>query len=513
MSIGEHARSVGVDAGDGVVAQAVTDVIEAEEDRAGSPGGGVASVSPIVLPSSTSQDALVEAIQQASALGVPLVLEAGTHFTKPGRVRRILIGANGLQIRPVNRPPEPPGPVAGGHYPADFSVDTQAPDDNYGLFFIPSPPTSAEIAGVTRWKLDDSGKEPFEYAVVIRGRISIIGVTVDCNMGRQNIETLPKNAAEHSAMLGFAGHGYPAPPSSTGRKRIVYVGFESVALTDVQTVNGGYADDVWFSRGYFNPNIERVDIERFSSTNRVSPRRASISRRVPERPHHRRGPVLTAHGRNLQRLQDLPRHSDVFQPSAWYLRGITAQDIGLGAEGKVSARRSDLTMTESFFLYQAGGVIRNSTLRRGSEIRLFRLDDVVFDNVTWILDPDDTGKVHGIPLPAVRRSVFRHLPPEHLPRDREPDGRRDHHQHVLEGGAEQPRHRDRHRMHLSRDIRAQRRHAHRPRGGARRLDLRPARSRRPGPGTSNRERTPTRHHPAPRITRHPPLADRRLRRT
>lgn len=400
MSIGEHARSVGVDAGDGVVVQAVTDVIEAEEDGAGSPGGGVASVSPIVLPSSTSQDALVEAIQQASALGVPLVLEAGTHFTKPGRVRRIPIGANGIQIRPV----DPPTGATQASGPAvitrpDFSVDIQAPDDNYGLFFIPSPPTSAEIAGVTRWKLDDGGKEPFEYAVVIRGQISIVGVSVDCNMGRQNIEPLPKNAAGHSAMLGFAGHGYPAPPSSTGRKRVVYVGFESVALTDVQTVNGGYADDVWLSRGYFNPNIERVDIERFRSTNRVSPQRASISfSGVCQNVRITDADLYSLHMEETSiDYKDLPRHSDVFQPSAWYLRGITARDISLGAKGKVYVLdASDLTTTASFSLYQAGGVIRNSTLRRGSEIRLFRLDDVVFDNVTWILDPEDTGKVHGI---------------------------------------------------------------------------------------------------------------------
>jgi len=41
-------------------------------------------------------------------------------------------------------------------------------------------------------------------------------------------------------------------------------------------------------------------------------------------------------------------------------------------------------------------VIRNSTLRAGGERRLFRLNDVVFDHVTWILDPDATGKVIGL---------------------------------------------------------------------------------------------------------------------
>lgn len=177
MSTGEHPRPLGVDGGevdDRVVAQAVTDVVEVEGDDPGSAGVSVASAPPgppIVLPPSTSQDALVAAIQQASALGVPLLLEPGTHFTKPGHNQRIAIGANGLQIRPV----DPPAETTHAAQPAvitrpDFSINLQAPDFNYGLFFIPAAPTSAELAGITRWKLDDSGKEPFEYAVVIRGR-------------------------------------------------------------------------------------------------------------------------------------------------------------------------------------------------------------------------------------------------------------------------------------------------------------------------------------------------------
>jgi hypothetical protein len=95
--------------------------------------------------------------------------------------------------------------------------------------------------------------------------------------------------------------------------------------------------------------------------------------------------------------RDLPRQSDVFVPSAWTLRTIKAQHISLAAKGKVYVLdASDLTTTESFNVYQAGGVIRSSTLRRGPEIRLFRLDHFMFDKVTWILDPDDTGTVHGI---------------------------------------------------------------------------------------------------------------------
>jgi hypothetical protein len=236
MSTGENMRHLGNDADDQIEAQAFTDIVEAEGDGAESSGVSVASTGPavpIVLPPSTSPDALVEAIQQASALGVALLLEPGTHFTKPGRNQRIAIGANGLEIRLA----APPAGTPQSTLPAvikrpDLAINLQAPDDNYGLFFIPSPPTPTELAGITTWKPYGDGTNS-EYGVVTRGQIAITDVSVDCNMHQQKIETLPKNAAEQSAMLGFAGRGYPAPPSSTGRQRTVYVGFQSVTLTDV----------------------------------------------------------------------------------------------------------------------------------------------------------------------------------------------------------------------------------------------------------------------------------------
>jgi hypothetical protein len=286
----------------------------------------------------------------------------------------------------------------------DFSVDTAAPDENYGLYFIPAPPTPAEIAGVRTWKPYVDSHGPYEYGIVVRGRVAISGVSVDCNMGRQKLETLPKDAAEHSAMLAFAGQGYAVPAGPTGTRRIVYVAFESVALTDVHTLNGGYADDVWFSRGYFNPNIERVDIERFRSSNRVNPRRNSIDfSAVCQNVRITDADLYSLHLEETSIVyRDLPRQSDVFVPSAWTLRTITAQYISLAAKGKVYVLdATDLTTTVAFNVYQAGGVIRSSTLRRGTDIRLFRLADLLFDKVTWILDPDDTGTVHGV-LPAAQ---------------------------------------------------------------------------------------------------------------
>jgi hypothetical protein len=231
-----------------------------------------------------------------------------------------------------------------------LAINLQASDDNYGLFFIPSPPTPTELAGITTWKPYGDGTNS-EYGVVIRGQIAITGVSVDCNMHQQKIETLPKTAAEQSAMLGFAGQGYPAPPSSTGRQRTVYVGFQSVTLTDMQTVNGGYADDVRFSPGFFNPNIEQVVIERFRSTNRVDPHRASISfSSLCQNVRIADADLYSLHMEIPIKYRQLPRQSDVFQPSAWTLRTIKAQHIGLTAEDKIyRLDASDLITSESFF--------------------------------------------------------------------------------------------------------------------------------------------------------------------
>ncbi|MEA2588581.1 MAG: hypothetical protein QOH66_1508 [Actinomycetota bacterium] len=110
MSTDENVRYPGAtdDVGAG---QAGTSVVEPETNGASgsgttvAPGSGeTAAVQPIVLPSITSQDALVEAIKRGSALGVPLLLAPGTYFTMPGRNQRIAIGANGLQIRPSDPP-------------------------------------------------------------------------------------------------------------------------------------------------------------------------------------------------------------------------------------------------------------------------------------------------------------------------------------------------------------------------------------------------------------------------
>src|SRR5207244_12359405 len=123
------------------------------------------------------------------------------------------------------------------------------------------------------------------------------------------------------------------PPSSTGTKRFVYMGFQSVALDRVHTVNGGYADDVWFTRGYFNPNIEQVDIQRFTSTNRVNPRRASISfSAVCQNVRISDADLFSLHlVETYSNYRDLHEQSVQFQSSAVHLATVRGRHLDLAA--------------------------------------------------------------------------------------------------------------------------------------------------------------------------------------
>ena len=129
------------------------------------------------------------------------------------------------------------------------------------------------------WKPFVDKHGAFEFGVVMRGRVEISRVLVDCNMHEQGLEHAPKDAAEHSAMLGFSGFRYAVAASPTGTRRFVYVGFESVSLHDTGSINGGFADDVWvvYAGGAFHPHIENLSIEQIASANRVDPRRATLS--------------------------------------------------------------------------------------------------------------------------------------------------------------------------------------------------------------------------------------------
>src|SRR5207253_1948237 len=197
------------------------------------------------IPPSNDTDALITAIQTASGRGDALRLLSGTHLTKPGLRLLTPIGPKGLVMSgPKPGPLTPPARIQR----PDRSIGINPPgrtDENFGIFLIPSAPTEAELAGIEWLSFQPKTGAPFEYGIVIRGDIKIGGITVDCNMGNQGLEGLPKDQVEHSAMLGFSGFTYKAPDGPQGQKRQVFVGFNSVTLTDITLEQGGFADDIW----------------------------------------------------------------------------------------------------------------------------------------------------------------------------------------------------------------------------------------------------------------------------
>ena len=353
----------------------------------------------IILEPSPKPGALVKAIENASKLNQTLLLAPGIHFTTPGVNQRIAIGANGLQIGAAPGESFPPSPkTAAIIMRPDFPIDPARPDSNYGLYFVPAPPIPDEIAAA-QWKSHTDDHGPFEFDVVIRGSIDMTGLGVDCNMGKQHLEDLPKDAAEHSAMFSFSGQKYPTPAGPSGVRRFIYVGFDRVSLKKMMFQNGGFADDVWFSRGYFHPNIEQVILQDIASKNRVNPRRATISfSGLSQSIQIKNAKIYSLHLEELSApWSELPRRDSVFKPSMWSLSNIEAQLIGLAAKGHVfKVRGVDITVSEQFGIYEADGTISNSKLRVTSERRLFRLQTMVFDQVTWYLPANANGIVAGL---------------------------------------------------------------------------------------------------------------------
>jgi hypothetical protein len=147
-----------------------------------------------------------------------------------------------------------------------------------------------------------------------------------------------------------------------------------------------------------------VDVCRLTSGHRVNERRSTVGfsgicQRV--RIHHADIFKLEMEDTITTTYDEQPRPTDVFTPSRWELSDLTADRFDLAAKGKVyELDAARLVANKSFYLYQAGGVLRDSTLRVGPARRLIRLDGFTFKDVTWILEPDDDGVVDGLkPVP------------------------------------------------------------------------------------------------------------------
>jgi hypothetical protein len=330
----------------------------------------------MILAPSNSKTALVNAIAQASALGEPLQLMTGTHLTQPGRRQKIRIGANGLRLEAV--PTATPSSLPVIQRP-DTAIKLAQPDDNYGLSFVPAAPTDIESTAL-QWQQDADG----QFAILIRGDVSIDGLVIDCNMQHQGLESLPVHAAIHSAMIRFIGETYP------GDHGPVYVAFRSVTLTNIKTINGGRADNIWFSRGEFNPNIGRVRIERLTEPSRWKKTRSTIAfSGLAQNVVIRDADIYSLELEETSKItyRQRRRPTPEFTRSSWTLERINAERIDLAANGKVyRVAAKNLTTTTDFQLHQAAGQITDSTLAvKSGAHRLNRLDHFKFADVTWAL--------------------------------------------------------------------------------------------------------------------------------
>ena len=105
----------------------------------------------IQLPPSGDINTLANAIETATATNQPLVLLPGVHYTKPGYNLSIPIGPHGLSLT---------GTAAAHIQRPDHSVGDNPlhrRDDNFGIFLVPSAPTTAEVAGI-QWQTHQSGQ-------------------------------------------------------------------------------------------------------------------------------------------------------------------------------------------------------------------------------------------------------------------------------------------------------------------------------------------------------------------
>lgn len=342
----------------------------------------------ITLWPSADQDALVSAIKEANRDNKRIVLMPGPHLTKPAHNQKIQINKNGLTIT---------GTLSPGEFSSikrpNNAIDLLHSDGNYGLFFVPAAPTNAEWASITHWDThtttnpETGAVSSFKYAVILRGAIKIENLELDCNMGMQGLPAVyPSEKIEHSAMLGFSGEKYK---NDAYPGKFIFAGFEKVTIANIRTTRGGYADDIWISRGYFRPNIGKVSIKGISSTNRVNSKRATISfSGLTGKVEITEANIFKLEAEEGGRWDELPGEpiTAANKYSMWKLKNIKCEMFDLAAKGHaIFLDANNVESTRSTNLYQLGGVIKNSTFHMQEQpTPLNRLNDLTFKNVTWI---------------------------------------------------------------------------------------------------------------------------------
>ena len=353
--------------------------------------------SPILLYPSSRARALENAVKRAASSGRTLLLEPGTHFTTPGQKRTITVGPLGLEIAhakaatktEIKRP--------------DFSIPASAPDDNFGLFFVPAKPSDPELAQAVWKPATDAKGHPFEFEVFTGGSIVIRDLLFDANMGRQKLDLLDPHAAAHSAMLGFAPQMYPVDPNpKTNTPRFAFVVFRRVTLQNLKTVNGGFADDILFTTlGILVfPIVEEVVVRNIVSSQRADIHAGTLTFAAPPaNVDIRTTDIFRLHVESDTDFRLAPRKDSVFTPSQWALDSIKAEFIVFSMAGRIMQLNArQMTATAGCQILLLGGTISHGilTVLADEQAKFFRLDGLTFDSVTWRFVADATGAVTGL---------------------------------------------------------------------------------------------------------------------
>ena len=322
------------------------------------------------------------------------------NFTTPGHGNIIKVGPGGLRLfgatstggtRPVIERPKD-------------SIGPDQMDGNYGLYFIPSPPTADEQASI-EWKqhIDPEGnaEKNFEFGIIMRGAVTIRGVIFDCNMGQQiHIPVdVQANQIEHSAMLGVRGHGYTVSKSDEP-KRIVFVGFERVTVEDCLFIHGGHSDELLIDRGYFHPNIGRVILHNIEARERINGKRASVdftglARLIIMQNLDVESIRLEPRGKTRQ----YPRNENIFRRCEMVATSIKAGRASLGAKGDACRFiGTDWEVTGRFSITELRGNLSQSVVvpAPGQDSRMIGMHNFLFDQVEWRFKPNAEGLVIGL---------------------------------------------------------------------------------------------------------------------
>ena len=324
-----------------------------------------------------------------------LLLDSGIYFTKPLNRNAIqladkdyVIEGSNKQDVIIKRP--------------DNSIPESGPRDFYsGMYFLPEAPNEKELSTVEWSKyINPETKESYQYTILSRGSITIKNLTVDCNMQGQGIQSGEK--VEHNAMLRFQGLRHEIKEGKF-KGRVAFVALNEVCIENVHFVNGGHADNIYVSRGYFMPNIRHCIFKHISEDKRINGKRATIGFSSPAANIEISNSdiyKIELEETHLAHWDDAPGDTGDPWTSNWRIEDCEMDLLDLAHKGsKVFVKGRDLRVRNACMLYQIGGHFQDCAFRiKDNRRRLNRLRGVTFDNVEWTIESPVGGHVRGMLL-------------------------------------------------------------------------------------------------------------------